>query len=712
MSSSHEQLFPLPEPGHRDWYAHEALRAMPRLLGMVDSNPYSATYGCFDRSFWHYRTMDFPCGMNQEFVLPLALAATLEMPNNPYLGKERVRELALAGVDFAAKSAHPDGTCDDYFPFERAMGALVFSLYAMTETCLVLGDKEPGRLAFLAKRASWLLGHNETGQLANHQAFAALALYNAFLLTGDRRFEDGSRKFRDLTMSWRSPEGWFQEYEGADPGYHACLISFLAKLWQKSRDETLVTPLVQACEFAWWFQHPDGSYGGEYGSRNTFHFYPHGFELMAPMSVHAGQIADSYLNKGLPRRSRHFNDDDRMAAHYVYDWMQAWRDYQPKRTGMAKLPDSPDVKWFPDARILVVRERSYHFVCNASKGGVFKMTGEEGPVASDTGLIAELGDGRVIVSHLVDREHSTAKYDPTANTLEIEGSFHERRVMLPSPIKMVVFRLLLLTIGRFHANLVRSRLQKKLITGKSPLPIRFHRRIELKKEGVHIDDRITGAKGFEFRRLSVGTDATSIYVANSNTFQNSRLLPWKHFDGEAERLGQEGEVTLQRTIGAPRVVLAKSLQETAIFRKDDSAAERFQLGLDSLLSQTRAASAEERIGFQGAIDHFLDQSGLFTDMQVKDTGNPRCLLQVRCRTLFQMTGRAQVREALETIFRSEICPDGQGQFQLWEEGPYIVMDFYAQSSSGKEASAITGSLCVSTNASLSDSKIPLPKGIR
>ncbi len=712
MTSSHDQPFPQPEPGHRDWYAFEALRAMPRIIGMVDSNPYSATYGCFDRSYWHYRTMDFPCGMNQEFVLPLALAATLELPQNPYLGKDRVRQLALAGVDFAAKSAHSDGTCDDYFPYERAMGALVFSLYAMTETCLVLGDREPSRLAFLSKRAGWLLGHNETGKLANHQAFAALALYNAFLLTGDRRFEDGSRSFRDLTMSWRNPEGWFQEYEGADPGYHACLISFLAKLWQKSKDETLVAPLVQACEFAWWFQHPDGSYAGEYGSRNTFHFYPHGFELMSPHCAQAGQVADSFLVKGLPRRSRHFNDDDRMAAHYVYDWMQAWRDYHPKRTGTAKLPDTPDVKWFPEARILVVRERSYHFVCNASKGGVFKVTGEEGPVASDTGLIAELADGRVIVTHIVDREESSAKFDPTTNTLEVEGPFHERRVMLPSPFKMVVFRLLLLTVGRFNANLVRSMLQKKLITGKSRLPIRYKRVIELKKEGVHIADSITGAKGQHFKRLSISTDATSIYVANSNTYQNSRLLAWKDYPGEAERLGQEGEIKIERSVGAPRVVLAKALLETAIVRKDDTAAENFQLGLDKLLARTRGASAEERIGFQGAIDHFLDQSGLFTDMQVKDTGNPRCQLQVRCRTLFQMTGRSQVREALETIFRSEISPDGQGEFHLWEEGPYIIMDFFAQSSSGKEGSAITGSLCVSMNSSLSDSRVPLPKGMR
>jgi hypothetical protein len=41
--------------------------------------------------------------------------------------------------------------------------------------------------------------------------------------------------------------------------------------------------------------HPDGSYGGEYGNRNTYPFYPHGFELSAHLTPRAGQIADAFL---------------------------------------------------------------------------------------------------------------------------------------------------------------------------------------------------------------------------------------------------------------------------------------------------------------------------------------------------------------------------------------------------------------------------------
>jgi hypothetical protein len=185
-------------------YSDEAFLYIPKLFALVDRNPYSPTYGSFDRAFWHYRTMDFPCGMNQEFVLPLALAYRHPFPDNPYFGKERVRDLALAGVDFAARSAHPDGSCDDYFPFEQALGAAVFSLYAMSETCLTLDDRLPARIEFLSRRADLLLRYQETGRLTNHQALAALALYNLFILTGRDSYREGAAHRVEICREWQN----------------------------------------------------------------------------------------------------------------------------------------------------------------------------------------------------------------------------------------------------------------------------------------------------------------------------------------------------------------------------------------------------------------------------------------------------------------------------------------------------------------------------
>ena len=91
----------------RELFAAAALKEIPKLLTLQDRNRHSPTYGCFDRNYWHYKVIDFPSGMSQEFVWPLALACTLDLPNNSYFGSEAVREYVRAGILFAARSAHP-----------------------------------------------------------------------------------------------------------------------------------------------------------------------------------------------------------------------------------------------------------------------------------------------------------------------------------------------------------------------------------------------------------------------------------------------------------------------------------------------------------------------------------------------------------------------------------------------------------------------------
>lgn len=524
-------------------YSDEALLAIPRLVQMIDRNPYSPTYGSFDRSYWHYRTMDFPCGMYQEFCLPLALAYAGDFPGNPYKGLARMKELAMAGVDYARKSSRSDGTCDDYFPFERALGAMVFSLYACTETALVLSERPAAWLEFFARRADYLRAHNESGQLTNHQALAALALYNVYLLTGEERFRTGSARFVDIVRAWQNwDEGWFQEYEGADPGYHTCTIAFLAKLYRKSGDDSLLEMMDRAVNFAWYFMHPDGSYAGEYGSRNTYHFYPHGFEVMAPRSAKAVQIADLFLEKALPLRTRYFNDDDRMCAHYVYDWMQAWEDFAPVRATTPLTERPPETKWFPQARMVVHITPRYHAVANFSKGGVLKVVTAKGAVYSDTGLIGRTDKGAVLVSHIVDQYEIGAQ--PDAGVYRVNGRMCERRAKLATPFRQILFRILNLTIGRFHPNLLRSILQKILITGKRRTKYEFAREIAFDETGVTVTTGLRAPEGEAgLESLHIGSDATSIYVANSNVYQRSVLLPWHRLDEMRLAINERGEET-------------------------------------------------------------------------------------------------------------------------------------------------------------------------
>lgn len=537
--------FPQPKPGHRDWYAHEALRMLPRIILMIDKNKYSETYGCFDREYWHYRTVDFPCGMNQEFCLPLALAYKYPFPHNPYYQVERLKELVIASIKFSIKASHHDGTCDDYFPFEKALGALVFSTYAMTESYLELELDDPEMVAFFALRADWLSTHNETGQLANHQAFAALALYNVFLITGDPKYKKASDDFLELTLSWQHEEGWYQEYEGADPGYHSCSIAFLSKLWQKSQDPRIVASLESAVNFATYFTHPDGSYAGEYGSRNTYHFYPHGFEVMAKFFPNAGRIADTYLHRSLPERRRYFNDDNRMCAHYVYDWMQSWIDYHEQRHGLLEDSRAPFERWFSDAKIFVKKTPNYYAILSLAKGGVLKVFDEQGPLYSDTGILLQTEDGDTLVSHLVD-DTFTQNVDVDAGIFEAQGPMSKRRYPLPSPVKQMAFRGMNISVGRLGPNVVRGILQKVLITGKPRTDVTFKRSFKFEDDRIVIQNTVDASTtDLEFKSMATGSDATSIYVANSNTFQESVLLPWNDLDHHVATLNHNRNVVFE-----------------------------------------------------------------------------------------------------------------------------------------------------------------------
>jgi len=403
-------------------------------------------------------------------------------------------------------------------------------------------------LDFFIRRADWMLRHQESGQLANHQALGALALFNVHQLTGEARFRTGSEELAQLTLAWQNPEGWFQEYEGADPGYQTCSISFLAKLRRKTGDDRLTVPLRRAAEFAAHFMHPDGSYAGEYGSRNTHHFYPHGLELLAAESPAARRLVDGLLHHGMPRRTRYFNDDNRMCAHYVYDWFQAWQDYAPlPGRELPPAPEPAQVTWLPNAALLAARQSGHAVIAAAHKGGVVRIVGPGGPVYADTGVMVQLEDGRALVAHLYNRANQIT-WDAAQRTLTISGVLCRRRAPVMTPFKQMVFRVLALTLGRINPNWLRLFVQKLFITGKPATAATFRRVIRLQSDAVEIIDEVALNGAGRPVAVLAAPESTSIYIASSNPFQMANLLPVRRLESLLAGLQQHGRGTETVTI--------------------------------------------------------------------------------------------------------------------------------------------------------------------
>jgi len=547
------------DPVLRNLYLTAALGEIPRLLGAVDRNPYRSTYGCMDRQYWHYRTSSFPSEMYQEGVLPLALVYAQKLPGNRWYHHARVRELAVAGIRFAAGSCHPDGSCDDYYPFERALGAAVFSLQAAAEAYRILELDDAELRGWLERRGRWLIRHDEAGRLANHQAMAALGLIRLAQITEKQEYYAAAETRIARLLQWQSEEGWFEEYGGADPGYHTLTIDCLAKIRKLTGRVDLDEPLRRAVRFAHLFLHPDGSYGGEYGSRGTYHFQPHGMELLAAGSAEAADLAEGFL-RGVAAGKQAAFSDDRMFAHRLGNLIEAYLDWSPSKPPPLGQPQVEPAEYLPHARLLVRRGPRTHTIISAARGGVFKHFAARDSVVTDAGLIVETADGRVAVSQMHDLGRSVELtgdgQQSESRTLRVSGPLHWSRFETATPIKQALFHTGMWTVGRWSRTLVRRRLQRRLITAPDRAPVRLTRTFELLTPqeatggpALRVRDTIELTRpGIRVKRMSFGTDHQTAYVAACGVYQDGVLEPWTDLRSQVDQLNADRRVTVVREL--------------------------------------------------------------------------------------------------------------------------------------------------------------------
>jgi len=532
-------------------YLQHGLHDIPRLLGAIDRNPQRATYGCLDREYWHYRTRDFPSEMFQEGAWPLAFVFTHALPGNRWHQQPRVRELSIAALRFAARSCHRDGSCDDYYPFERALGAAVFSFQAATATCAALGLDDAEIFAWLERRGRWLLRHDETGRLANHQALAAVGLQRAADLLGRDDFARGAALRIEKVLAWQSSEGWFDEYGGADPGYQTVTLEALANYQRLTRDAALAGPLARGVAFARMFLHPDGSYAGDYGSRGTAHFSPHGMELLAPRLRAAGELADGFLRALRDGRAAVFADD-RLFAHRTASYLEAFVDWSPELPEQEERSEKSDLTYFAEAQLLVRCDDQAQTIVSAARGGSLKHFA--GPqVHTESGWLLATTTGRHATTQLHDRSRDVEVVEhpePGVRArLTVSGRFHEVRFETATPWKLIVFRLLLLVLGRWCRGLVRALLQRRLITGRRPFPARWTRIVDLlARGGLRVRDTLTlEDPRLQIQRLSLASDLQTAYVAASQIYQESVLENWTDFSEAISSWNQRREIAFDRS---------------------------------------------------------------------------------------------------------------------------------------------------------------------
>lgn len=523
----------IPMSSLRDVYAEKALCQIPRLLSSQDRNRFSPTHGCMNREYWLCRATDFPSSIAQFGTHALALAYAHAMPGNPYHGHPKILEWALAGMEYWTRIQHRDGSFDEFYPNERGWaGPTGFLLYVMCDTYRLLEPHLPAdlreRVLQAAHRAALFLARtDEAGVLANHHAMAVLPLVEAHALLGDPKLETAFKQKLDIFFHYCRDEGWCLEYDGADPGYLSATISFIAKTRRHYEDERFLPHLRKWVEFSSYFVYPNGHYGGTMGSRQTLHFYPHGYELLAGEIPLAAAVADRML-RGL-RDGALVPPEIQGERYFVYripEFLLAYLDYGPRPENLPALPyeREPFQTFFPQARILVRRSETSYTLVNAAKGGVFKhFPLPEGRLkVNNCGLLGRLENGVIFTSQWIDESHEVQHGE---NEITIAGRCHKIPAKVFTPWKFILFRLAVLLLGWHEktAYHLKGGIRNLLMLGNRPLPVRFKRFIRWKEDGLEILTRIWLEGSVRVADMQVGDEFPARYVPQSRYFQPQEL---------------------------------------------------------------------------------------------------------------------------------------------------------------------------------------------
>ncbi len=540
----------------RDVYAQKGLSQIPRLLSSEDRNRFSPTFGCMNREYWLCRATDFPSSIAQFGVHALALVYAHEMPGNIYYRHPKVLEWALAGMEYWTKIQHRDGSFDEFYPNERGWaGPTGFLLYVMCDSYRRLEPEIPETVKntlqkSMHRAARFLAGTDESGVLANHHAMAILPMVEVYDLLGEKTLLPAIQKKLDIFFGYCHEEGWCLEYDGADPGYLSATVSFIAKTRRRYDDERFLPYLKKWVEFSSYFVYPNGHYAGTAGSRQTLHFYPHGYELLAEEIPLAAYIADRML-EGL-RDGALVPPEIQGERYFVYripELLLSFIDYGPRPTTPPPLPcEGPSFrKYFPGARILAQKTDVSYTIVNAAKGGVVKhFELPDGALKlNNCGIIGRLSDGTAFTSQWIDEAHEV---EEGPGSILIRGRCHKVPTKVFTPWKFILFRLAMLLFG-WHEKLayrLKGTIRTLLMTGRKPLPVRFERRIRFIENAVEVSTEIRLESSVEVAGLQVGDEFPARYVPQSRYFQpqeldvRGRLLS----PTELERLNRSRSITV------------------------------------------------------------------------------------------------------------------------------------------------------------------------
>jgi hypothetical protein len=407
-------------------------------------------------------------------------------------------------------------------------GATAFLLYPLLEaqavgiSCQEFRGKIEG---CLRRSAEFLCNHDERhGRISNHSAGAALSLFHCSDQFGDPRYQQRAWWLLEGLLEDQSKEGWFPEYGGADPGYQTLCLHYLAGIYRLRPDNRLREALGRAVEFLSWFAHPDGTFGGEYGSRRTAIFYPGGLAVLASEIPLAGSLVCFMVDSIGQGRTVTLNDVDTANIAPVLENYLAVLD--------AGMPDPAEEnpllpcrfddtkRDFAKAGIFVRGTPRYYALLGVSNGGVLKVFDrrEKKAIWNDSGYAGETTAGEFVTTQVTDLNRPFRLMD---QEIRLETDFCSLPRSSPTPLLFLILRLMNLTLMRSIrlGNWIKKRLVRFVMNKKRIVPLKLTRTVKFGIKTVTLTDRIHGP--LHLRWLEYGRPFVAIHMASARYYEGA-----------------------------------------------------------------------------------------------------------------------------------------------------------------------------------------------
>jgi hypothetical protein len=526
-----------------DFLREQIETSCSHLLSEENLDVSTPTYGCFDRRFWAWKLVDMPESTFQRNILPLAWFLKQGRATGR-ADSAQVKEAVIAGLSYAIKIQHKDGSYDQAYINERSYGATGFLLspliraYQTVKTslsedeCVQIESSQGMAANFLCESME------QHGLISNHLAGAALSLLDANKYLCEQKYLDKSHQLIDYILKNQSSEGWFPEYDGADPGYQTLCLYYLAQIYACEPNTALKHALQKSLEFISYFVQPDGSFGGEYGSRRTAVYYPGGISLLTkdfPLACAIDQFMLASIKNGstITLRDIDIGNLAPLLSSYI---LSLDTSTHKKITAVGQsLPFQIEELHvdFNQAGIYLRGNKRYYALLGVSNGGVLKIFKKKKGklILSDCGYLGETVYHRWITTQATKLPCTV---DIGEHTITYSTPFYRFSPKIQTPLKFTLLRIANLTVMRWSwiNEWVKRILVNTLITNFIPIETYLHRQVQFGDSKIIVRDLINSNQGLKLRKLMAGGEFVTIHMASAryHASGNDGYFPLKTVD--------------------------------------------------------------------------------------------------------------------------------------------------------------------------------------